>query len=592
LETPLARLVYRAGRAGILGIVGLFRGVLGIARLARPGKASPAPDPWPLDQPLVSVLLGKGATLSEQTLTDVQQLSGTLADGLTQAHGKYLALVPDQANGPSLLEQAVLVLEAGPKLGFVCGEAGVAVVRRSALADIAVPQDADGPALLQLLKGRGWGSMTMGQTATTGTGGLRFLPEPLLAGLREAWRDHLRACRGGVASGLVDYGRGLRTTTPDLPTVLWLIPQLHAGGAEAVLINLQQVLAKSYHFLLCVTSDSHHDWRDRCSQLGEVYVLPELLPRRCWPVFLERLIRAKRPRAIMNAHSQYGYDMAHGLRQRFPEVLHFDLLHNDSELGFIHHAAKHDDAYDGHVVVSERIRDTLVTQYGVDRGRVHAIVNGIDANGRFDPEQHSRDSASDEDGDYTVGYVGRLSTEKDPLLFVDTAGMLLALEPRCRFVIAGSGPLATKVRARIAARGLTDRCQMLGHVKVQEIPAVLASLDLCMVTSRVEGCPLVALEAMAMGLPVVSTDAGNLASMLAAPRGRAVASRDPHRLAVAVQAELASSRDPARREQIRRSILGSYDLDTMGRRYAALFAGEDRGLETERPSPNATATAR
>lgn len=586
----------------------MFRGALGVKGVLGAGtrRGRTAATRWPADQPLVSALVGDGARLGVQTLADVQEVSGSLADAVSQARGKYLALVPAEcACDPRLLEKALLVLEVSPELGFVCAvpdgsatplntvealglcrqepQRTFAMVRRAALVDVAVPGDVEIVSLLRLVHGAAWegaalreppGVLPAGESAVCAgaskdrarRGVLRLLPEALGVGLREAWWDHLRSQREGVSTELADFGRGLRTTRPDREAVLWLLPWLRAGGAEAVLLNLLAGLGDRYHFLLCLTIDIEHDWRDRFRDLGcEIYVLPELLPRRTWAPFLERLVTAKRPSTVVNAHSQYGYDVAEQLRQRLPQVRFLDLLHNDSELGFIGHAARHDAAFDGHIVVSERIRDTLVSHYRVAADRVHTIANGIDVHGRFDPEGMQQSNG----GDFVVGYVGRLSDEKDPLLFVQAAKTLVSRGERCRFVIAGDGPLAARVRERISVHGLSDRFELLGHV--ENVPAVLARLDLCMLTSKVEGCPLVALEALAMGRPVVSTSVGNLAEVLGPPRGRAVSGRDPAGLADAVSEELKTSRDPARRAAIRKEIVATYGLAAMADAYAALF---------------------
>jgi glycosyltransferase involved in cell wall biosynthesis len=603
-------LVYRARRHGGLGIVTVFRWSLTIKGLVAGGRRRRRrASPWPADQPLVSVLEGEGASLGVQTLTDLQPVSGPLAAAVGQARGKYLAVVPANCVcDPNLLEKAVLILEASPALGFVCGfgdgsatlldteqvlarcmadpERVFVMVRRPALENVAVPPDVDVLTLLRLLHAAAWEGTVLREAAGTlpsvpvvggeapsapgRRGVLRLLPAALGVGLRQAWWDHVRDRRAGVSEYLTDFGRGLRTTKPDRETVLWLLPWLYAGGAEAVLLNMMAGLADRYHFLLCLTIDIEHGWRHRFQEIGcEIYALPELLPRRAWSPFLERLVTAKAVRTLVIAHSQFAYDVAGDLRHRMEGVRFLDLLHNDSELGFIRHAAKHDATFDAHIVVSERIRNTLVEHYGVQRDRIHVIPNGIDVHGVFDPAGVEN---REPQGDFVVGYIGRLSDEKDPLLFVHVARELALGKESYRFVMAGDGPLADKVRTRIASYGLADRVDLLGHV--EDVPAVLARMDLCVLTSKVEGCPMVALEALAMGRPVVATAVGNLTELLQPPRGRAVAGRDPATLAEAVRSELETSRDPARRKAIRKGIVEQHGLEGMARAYAALFRQE------------------
>lgn len=600
------RLVYRARRWGGLTIVGVFRGGLLATGWLRPrGGRAPA-GAWPEDRPLVSVWLGDGAQLGAQTLDGAQQLSGDLAAAWSAAEGKYLAVVPAGSTcDPTLLEKAVLVLEAGPELGFVCAFAGgsavpletdailaqlreapdraFALVARGALGG-ALPKGTDLPALLQRIHAAVWEGAVLREPLVH-LGDVRdaavlvpkprthpvarLVPAALMVGLREAWRDHRRARRGGASAELADYGRAVQTRAPERATVLCLVPWLRTGGAEAVLRNLMAGLP-DHHFVLCPTIDIEHDWRDAFTGAGaEVFALPELLPRSAWLAFLERLVEAKQAQVLLNAHSEFGYEMAARLRRRFPRLRAFDLLHNDSELGYIRHASVHDRAYDGHIVVSRRIKQTLVEQYGVAAERVHAITNGIDVHGRFDPVRY----AATRSGDFAVGFVGRLSDEKDPLLFVEMAAALAKSDAPCRFVMAGDGPMAGKVRDRVQAAGLAGRFDLLGHV--DDVPAVLAGLDLVTLTSKVEGCPLVALEAMAMGCTVVGTSAGNLVTLLQEPLGRSVAERTAPALAAAVIEELATCRDTERRAAIRAYVAARHGMPAMARAYAKLFDGAE-----------------
>ena len=105
-----------------------------------------------------------------------------------------------------------------------------------------------------------------------------------------------------------------------------------------------------------------------------------------------------------------------------------------------------------------------------------------------------------------VGSLTRLSPQKAPLDFVDVAALVLAEEPGVHFCIAGDGPLAEATTARIRARGIEDGVTLLGARS--DGPEVVAAFDIFALTSLWEGLPICYLEAMAMGKPVVGTDAG------------------------------------------------------------------------------------
>lgn len=105
-----------------------------------------------------------------------------------------------------------------------------------------------------------------------------------------------------------------------------------------------------------------------------------------------------------------------------------------------------------------------------------------------------------------VGSITRLAEQKCPLDLVDAFHLLLKRMPRVRLLLVGHGPLWKATEARIAQLGIADAVMMLGAR--WDIPEILAATDVFALTSLWEGFPICYLEAMAMGVPVVGTDAG------------------------------------------------------------------------------------
>jgi glycosyltransferase involved in cell wall biosynthesis len=108
------------------------------------------------------------------------------------------------------------------------------------------------------------------------------------------------------------------------------------------------------------------------------------------------------------------------------------------------------------------------------------------------------------EGAFVVGSVGRLSDQKAPLDFIKAAGILAKKYANIDFVWVGSGPLLDQAQALCQTLGITSRMHFAGQRT--DIPACLAVMDCFVLVSRWEGFPLVVLEAMAAGKPVVATD--------------------------------------------------------------------------------------
>ena len=103
-----------------------------------------------------------------------------------------------------------------------------------------------------------------------------------------------------------------------------------------------------------------------------------------------------------------------------------------------------------------------------------------------------------------VGAVGRMSRQKNPLLFVQAAALIHARLPQAHFIWVGDGPLMTAAKSLAVESGLTKILHFPG--KRNDIPELLGALDLFVLPSDWEAFPLTILEAMAARLPVVATD--------------------------------------------------------------------------------------
>jgi glycosyltransferase involved in cell wall biosynthesis len=116
-------------------------------------------------------------------------------------------------------------------------------------------------------------------------------------------------------------------------------------------------------------------------------------------------------------------------------------------------------------------------------------------------------------GELSVLSVGRLDTEKNPLLMVDVLERLEAASPgRWRLRVCGEGPAEEDIRRELAERGLADRCELMGYVGWgDELQQVYVDSHALLHISQTEGFPQVLLEAFAAGLPVVATDVGGIA---------------------------------------------------------------------------------
>ena len=114
--------------------------------------------------------------------------------------------------------------------------------------------------------------------------------------------------------------------------------------------------------------------------------------------------------------------------------------------------------------------------------------------------------------------VGRLTAIKQHRLFLETVAHAATARPKLVALIAGDGELRADLERRAAALGIADRVRFLGWRR--DLATIYAATDVFLLTSRNEGTPVALIEAMASGIPGVSTDVGGVKDVIDVGRCR------------------------------------------------------------------------
>ncbi|MEA2435900.1 MAG: hypothetical protein QOF65_456 [Thermoleophilaceae bacterium] len=148
---------------------------------------------------------------------------------------------------------------------------------------------------------------------------------------------------------------------------------------------------------------------------------------------------------------------------------------------------------------------------------------------------------------FSVLSVGRLETEKNPLLLADVLAGLVAHDPRWRLVVAGEGPMRAELEARLASLGVAEQADLRGYVPVDAgLHDLYRSADYFLHVSWTEGLPQVIFEAFAARLPVVATAVGGVPDAA----GEAALLVPPGSAEAAVEALVRLAEEPALRGRL------------------------------------------
>jgi glycosyltransferase involved in cell wall biosynthesis len=168
-----------------------------------------------------------------------------------------------------------------------------------------------------------------------------------------------------------------------------------------------------------------------------------------------------------------------------------------------------------------------------------------------------------------IGTVAALRPEKNIGRLIDAFAAIRAARP-CRLLIGGDGPERAKLEAQVARLGLEEAVRFTGHMRQTE--TLYAAMSVMALSSDTEQMPITVLEAMAAGLPVVSTAVGDVAAMVADENRPYVVT--PKKLTEALSAVLAQPAAAAEIGQANRAkACRDYAEDRMVEAYQELFGG-------------------
>jgi glycosyltransferase involved in cell wall biosynthesis len=190
------------------------------------------------------------------------------------------------------------------------------------------------------------------------------------------------------------------------------------------------------------------------------------------------------------------------------------------------------------IAVSQSTADFVINARKMPPDKVKVVYLGVPL------EEFSRPRSADEiaaaraelgvqPGQFVAGTVTRLHDSKGNSFLVDAARLVINDRPGTRFYMVGEGPLLESLQQQARAVGLGDRFVFAGFAK--DVARVVSAFDISVFPSLWEGTPLTVFEALAMGKPIVATDADGLVDVLTHDRDAIIVpKRDAPALAGAI----------------------------------------------------------
>jgi glycosyltransferase involved in cell wall biosynthesis len=232
------------------------------------------------------------------------------------------------------------------------------------------------------------------------------------------------------------------------------------------------------------------------------------------------------------------------------------------------------------ITISQSIAEVAREEWHLPRERIILIPNGIDADAYKSVAERGRPSRFAPAGEIVIGTVAGLRAEKrlDRLLHAVAS---LPRSDRVVLVIAGDGPLRAELESLSKALLIQDRTHFLGHMDC--VNSLYAEFDIFALSSDTEQLPMVLLESMAAGLPIASTDVGDIRSVLGGDNHKWLCERT-HEALSAVLHEMIGS--PGKRQEIGRDnariVRAHYAANGMFEAWRRELQGQQAGDRRDR----------
>lgn len=374
-------------------------------------------------------------------------------------------------------------------------------------------------------------------------------------------------------------------TSGERPRVLFLsdhlgVPKGGTDGATTYFLNtLPRLAASEIELTVCFLRERH----PVADELAKSQVFPVFLDRSKWdPRALADILTLIRERDIQVVHAAGMKGILLGRRAARVTgrrvIIH---LHDLNPPGRLVGALQRWSAGGTDLAfgVSRAVADRAVAEFGIPRDRVKVLYNAV-AMERLAPCPGARERVRRELGiassSPVIGIIGRLVPEKGHDTLLRAMRRVVEELPDARLLVIGDGPGRAGCERLAQRLGIAGAVHLLGFR--DDVPELLAAVDLVAMPSRREGLPFTAIEAMAAGRPIVASDTGGLPEIVEHERsGLLVEPGDVSALAEAVVRVL---KDPLLAERLvqgGRERLPDFTLD----RHLELLIAEYRRVAAQ-----------
>lgn len=295
--------------------------------------------------------------------------------------------------------------------------------------------------------------------------------------------------------------------------VILLISDLGMGGAENITINIAKYADKTQYDVTVVSMFSADYCVDKYKEIVKNYHIPVIFLNKkpgldISIIFkLMSVLKSEKPDVVHTHRYSCVYALLPEIFCRISGRMH--TVHNMAEReipGLYRKLMKL--AYHFFnvipIAINEEVQKSIEVCYDIPEAKVPIVYNGVDIKKFYKIDK--------EDKEIVLINVGRFSDQKNHRLLIKCLYEVLKKDIKVKLYLIGDGELKEKIQEDIARYGIEKNVVFTGNVS--NVEDYLAKADIFVMTSDYEGLPLSAIEAMAAGLPIISTRAGGVVNLI------------------------------------------------------------------------------
>ncbi|MDT9281937.1 MAG: glycosyltransferase, partial [Limnospira sp. PMC 1293.21] len=304
--------------------------------------------------------------------------------------------------------------------------------------------------------------------------------------------------------------------------VLVLPMKLAVGGVERNTVEVIRFLKDKYDFIWVTMEKIYSEQGSLAGQAMDVcwrlIDMAEITNHSCYLDFLKQLKEAYQPDIIWICNgSMWFCANAIEIRKLFLEIPIIDQQVYDVNQGWIkRYHEKGIQSFDRFIAINSKIYRKFIDDLKMDEEKVDLIYHCIDSNKFIDLKlqqvniQDLRRHFNLPQGKLIFVFMGRLVEQKRPQHFIEISRLRRSNNDE-HYVIVGNGMLAPQVQQCLKEHDATN-IQWIPYIS--DVPQFWQAVDGMIITSAYEGLPIAMLEALAMGVPVLATDVGDISLVI------------------------------------------------------------------------------